>query len=236
MGSAYFYLEFLLAWVTLLKDEGGYTNPALFALEYTLVPSATYPTQIHETLAGYEFVLSKVDTSDRVVVSGDSAGATLQLSLLLYMAKEPKLCLQMPGYAVMISPWAVIDSPSNKNTPSDYLNAESLRLYGHQYIGPNAEADDPIVSPGTCRDVAWWRKACPSRGWFFIYGKEEVFAPETRHLISFLKKKVGTDVREWEERGWIHAWPVVKLFLCDGQEERLSGLRSMVKAVREKIK
>lgn len=73
MGSAFFYLEFLLAWVHLLKTEGGYENPALFALDYTLVPEATYPTQLQQTLTGYKYVLSLVDSASSVVVSGDSA-------------------------------------------------------------------------------------------------------------------------------------------------------------------
>lgn len=234
MGSSYFYLEFLLAWVALLKSEGGFTNPALFALEYTLVPEATYPQQIHETLSGYEFVLSKVGSSDKIVVSGDSAGATLQLSLLLYIAKEPKLMVHLPGLAVMISPWTIIVSQNNKNTPSDYLNAESLHLYGRQYIGTKAEPDDPLVSPGACRDVQWWQQASPSKGWFFIYGSEEVFAPDTRELAAFLGK-IGTDVKQHEERGWVHAWPVVKLFLCDGQDARQSGLRSIIGTIKERL-
>lgn len=234
MGSSYFYLEFLIAWLSLLKDSG-YKNPALLALEYTLVPEAKYPQQIHETLAGYEFLLDKVEDSSRICLSGDSAGATLQLSLLLYMSKESDHNYPLPGYAVMISPWSVIISPNNKDTPSDYLNAESLRLYGSQYIGTKAWADDPMVSPGMCKDAQWWRRASPSKGWFFVYGAEEVFTPETRKLVSFLSKNAGTKVTAHEEEGWIHAWPVVKLFLCQSQEARQSGLKSMVKAIRENI-
>lgn len=234
MGSSFFYIEFLLAWVSILASSG-YKNPALFALEYTLVPSATYPKQIHETLAGYEFVLSKVSDPSRIVASGDSAGATLILSLLLYMSKEPTLQYYMPGLGVMISPWTTIISDANANTPSDYLNDNSLQLYGSQYVGAKASSEDPIVSPGKCRDREWWRRASPSKGWFFIFGAEEVFAPETKSLATFLQNEVKTEVAVQEEPGWIHAWPVVKLFLCDGQDERQSGLRSIVRVIRERL-
>jgi hypothetical protein len=57
MGSSYFYLEFLLSWLSLLC-EAGYSNPAIFALEYTLVPDASFPTQLCDTIAGYRHVLS----------------------------------------------------------------------------------------------------------------------------------------------------------------------------------
>ena len=233
MGSAYFYLEFLLVWITLLKDKG-YSNPAIFALDYTLVPEATYPTQVQQTLAGYKYVLSVVDHPSRICVSGDSAGATLILSLLLCLSDYSSLKTKMPGLAVIISPWAAIISSKNQNTSSDYLNAESLHLYGGQYIGTKASTDDPLVSPGRCKDLSWWRRASPTAVWYFVYGAEEVFAPETKDLIATLEK-AGLEVKEHEEKGWIHAWPVVKLFLCNKQEERLSGLNSIVRITSERI-
>ena len=235
MGSSYFYLEFLLAWVGLLRDVAGYKNPALFALEYTLVPEATFPRQLHEAAAGYEYVLSRAPDSSRICVGGDSAGATLILSLLLSMSEKPRQRLDLPGLAVIISPWSVVLSPKNRDTPSDYLNADSLHKYGEQYIGKTGQNDDPLVSPGMCTDLGRWKRASPKHGWLFLYGAEEVFAPSTRELIGTLKK-AETEVVVHEEKGWIHAWPVVKLFLCNGQDERQSGLRSIVKFTRERIR
>ncbi|KAI7279871.1 alpha/beta-hydrolase [Hortaea werneckii] len=236
MGSAYFYIEFLLAWVSLLKSEGGFSNPALFALEYTLVPEATYPAQVQQTLAGYKYCLEIADGEpQKICVSGDSAGATLILSLLLCMTDYANMRSKLPALAIPISPWATIISDKNQNTPSDYLNAESLHLYGSQYIGTKASAKDALVSPGACKDKAWWRRASPSKGWFFVYGAEEVFAPEAKDLIALLRD-VGAKVEEHEEAGWIHAWPVVKLFLCNRQQERLGGLRSMVKVMEAKMR
>ena len=233
MGSAYFYLEFLFAWVSLLKDAG-YDNPALFALEYTLVPEATYPTQVQQALAGYKYVLSIVDGPSYICVSGDSAGATLILSLLLCLSDYSALRNKMPGLAVIISPWAAIISSKNQNTQSDYLNAESLHLYGSQYIGTKATVNDALVSPGRCKDLSWWRRASPTAGWFFIYGAEEVFAPETRDLIDVLKR-ADVNVAEHEEKGWVHAWPVVKLFLCNTQEDTQSRLQSIVRVTKQRI-
>ncbi|KAI4947165.1 hypothetical protein J4E86_008789 [Alternaria arbusti] len=233
MGSSFFYMEFLLAWVAMLKNAG-YSNPALFALEYTLVPDATYPTQLHETVAGYEYVLSLAQSSVRVVVGGDSAGATLILSFLLYMSDHTDLRHQKPGLAIMISPWVTILSRENRNTESDYLNSSSLELYGRQYIGSKVSADDPIVSPGTCRDLNKWREASPEQGWYFLYGSEEVLGPETRRLISLLEK-TGKEVDSWEEPGGIHAWPVASLYLGETREARLSGLKSIVEAIKNRI-
>ncbi|KAF1822361.1 alpha/beta-hydrolase [Dissoconium aciculare CBS 342.82] len=233
MGSAYFYLEFLLAWIGFLKDAG-YQNPAVFALEYTLVPEATYPTQLQETLAGYKHCLTLAEDPSRICVGGDSAGATLILSLLLCLSDYSSLKKKLPGLAIIISPWATIISEKNKNTASDYLNEDSLRLYGSQYIGKSGSAKDALVSPGTCKDISWWKRASPSQGWFFLYGAEEVFQPETEDLISLLKK-TGVKVSEYEEEGWIHAWPVVKLFLSNKQEDRQAGLRRIVDVTADRI-
>jgi len=233
MGSSFFYLEFLLAWVTLLK-QAGYRNPGLFALEYTLVPDATYPTQLQEALAGYEYVLSIAQDHTRICVGGDSAGATLILSFLLYITDHLELRHQQPGLAVLISPWVTIVSKNNRNTSSDYLNSTSLELYGRQYIGTKVLADDPLVSPGNCKDVKKWAEASPEKGWLFLYGSEEVLGPETRELISLLRR-TGSQVNHYEQQGGIHAWPVASLYLGETRNDRLHGLQDIVNAIRDRI-
>lgn len=233
MGSNYFYMEFLLAWVALLKNAG-YRNPALFALEYSLVPDSIYPTQLQETLAGYEYVLSIARSSSKICVGGDSAGATLILTFLLYMTDHPELRHQKPGMAIMISPWVTIVSRNNRNTASDFLNQGSLELYGRQYVGPKVPADDPLVSPGNCKDLQKWSEASPQKGWYFLFGSEEVLGPETRSLISLLER-TGTNVDYYEEKGGIHAWPVAALYLGGTEDERLHGLRTIVSAIRNQI-
>ena len=233
MGSAYFYLEFLLAWASLLKDRG-YRNPAILSLEYSLVPDAAYPTQLEQTITGYNHCCSLVKSASQICVSGDSAGATLILSLLLYNARQSNFEKRRPGFATLISPWTTLFSSQNRNTPSDYLNARSLHLYGLQYAGSTEKLDDPLVSPGVCKDGSWWAKASPSAGFGFMFGSEEVLGPELRDLIVLLRNsKIAVSVRE--EPGSIHAWPVVTMFLADTQPERQRGLRDLTKMISRTI-
>src|SRR3569833_2408266 len=111
MGSTWFYLEFLLSWLHLLRCSG-YKNPAIFALEYTLVPDGVFPTQLVEALHGYEHVLSFARDPAKVVVSGDSAGAAIVLSLLLNLTHPPPkphplptpIPPGLPGLALLMSP------------------------------------------------------------------------------------------------------------------------------------
>ena len=59
-------------------------------------------------------------------------------------------------------------------------------------------------------------------------------SPEAKDLIAQLRK-AEVRVDEYEEQGWIHAWPIVKLFLCNEQAERQSGLKRIVKITAERI-
>lgn len=231
MGSSYFYLEFLLVWVSLLR-KAGYRNPAIFALEYSLVPDATYPTQAEQTLDGYEYVCSITDAS-RVCVGGDSAGATLVLSLLLRLAQSNNQKLR-PGYAILISPWPALLSSKNRDTPSDYLNADSLHLYGRQYALSKANLHNPLVSPGMCKDSIWWAKASPRAGFCILFGSEEVLGPEIKELIVQLRTS-GCYVSAREEPGAVHAWPVATLFLSDTELERLKGLKDATQMIKQAI-
>ena len=233
MGSCYFYLEFLLAWVSLLK-EAGYQNPAIFALEYTLVPDAEYPTQLEQTITGYEYVCKITGDSSRICIGGDSAGATLSLSLLLHIAEQSDSEGRRPGYATLISPWTTLFSTRNRNTASDYLDVNQLHMYARQYAGSEKNLYDPLVSPGVCQDGTWWAKASPSRGYCILYGSEEVFGPELRELIALWRRN-GCAVSVKEEPGAIHAWPVASMFLCDTQAERRKGLNNLVKMIKGAI-
>lgn len=233
MGSSYFYMEFLLAWVALLQ-EAGFKNPALFALEYTLVPDAVYPKQIQEAFAGYEHVVSVVKNPSRVCVGGDSAGGTLILSFLLYLADHPQHQTQMPGLVSLISPWVTLVSEKDRDTSSDYLSAETLHFYGRQYAGTKISIDDPMVSPGKEKDLRRWLRASPAHGWVILFGKEEVLGPEIRDLIALLGV-AGARVKVHEEEGSIHAWPVAALYLGESREERLKGLRDIVGSIRERL-
>lgn len=236
MGSAYFYLEFLIAWISMLQD-GGYKNPAIFALEYTLVPDAVYPTQLQQMMHGYEWLYSRVQDTTRICLSGDSAGATLCLSHLLHIHKTATYESGRPAFALLISPWTHMASPLNRDTTSDYLNADTLQLYGQQYAGleqGKSKADDSNVSPGTLKDKGLWKTTAPRSGYAFVYGLEEVFAPNIEVVMETIRG-AGVSCERIAEKAGIHAWPVVALFLGRNRIERLHGLQQMSSLLKDKI-
>ncbi|KAF6812162.1 arylacetamide deacetylase [Colletotrichum sojae] len=257
MGSVHFYLEFLLSWHAVLL-QSGYENPAIFALEYTLVPDETYPTQVYETLRAYKHVLSVAGGPHKVVVTGDSAGANLMLTLLLELGhmnedrafkekvddaaaseSESQSSFRkasespLPMLCVLISPWTRLISTKQENTASDYLDRDTLWKYALQYAGEGGHAYQQTASPGLCVDHRVWKDASPMRGFFITYGSEEVFATDIKDLINVLVK--GTEVDSRVEEGGIHAWPVVSLFLSRSPEKRLKGLRTLTSAIRQHV-
>ncbi|KJR85848.1 uncharacterized protein SPSK_09131 [Sporothrix schenckii 1099-18] len=259
LGSSHFYLEFLLAWAALLMEgspgdekPAGFRNPAIFSLDYTLAPDAVFPTQIDEAAHAYAHVLSTAAQGDpaRIVVAGDSAGGTIVLSLLLRLSQTPPLerppppplPLPLPGMAVLISPWVTLRSQRYRRSANDYIDAETLASYAALYEGktagaPGISGEDPVLSPGHCRDSKWWRRACPAKGIFATYGAEEVFAPEIRAWVDRLQAD-GVDVQTSVDDGGlgVHAWPVASLFLARSNARRFEGLRRVVGEVKRRMR
>ncbi|BGO98031.1 Alpha/Beta hydrolase fold [Rhodotorula toruloides] len=82
-----------------------------FALSQRLAPQYPFPCALHDALAAYLFLISPpTDGSvahepippENIVISGDSAGGGLALSLLVLLRD---LGLPMPAGATLISPW-----------------------------------------------------------------------------------------------------------------------------------
>jgi acetyl esterase/lipase len=242
MGSAYFYLEFLLAWHEIMCKHPGFPNPAIIAVEYTLVPDGTYPKQLNEVVAAYNYTAQLMENRYRdICFAGDSAGATLILSLLLHVAVQNTAehthgvtraaqCApdKRPGFCVLISPWPTLSSSLHENTKSDYLNAETLELYGQRYLGQGVSSGDfDIASPGLCTSSDRWARASPSSGYMIIYGTEEVLAKDAKALIKKLTS-AHCDVYTVGQTSMVHAWPVAALYLADTPDRRLSSIRRIV--------
>ncbi|KAK6341199.1 hypothetical protein TWF696_008285 [Orbilia brochopaga] len=237
MGSSYFYLEFLASWASKLK-EAGFTNPCIFALDYTLVPDQKFPAQLYEAYRGYQ-VLHELAGSAEFVVAGDSAGGNLALSLLLYLSRPRNgdkifKTLKKPSYATLISPWTVLVSTDNRNTDNDFLDAYQLHLYGVLYADAN-DTRDPYKSPGLCEEPDWWEDAMPTNGMHIVYGSQEVFTAEIRSFISRLRRLKTGNVRV-TEKATVHAWPVVQVYLGASVKEREEGLNVMARTIADSLR
>jgi acetyl esterase/lipase len=225
MGSSYFYLEFLLAFLMTLKGSG-LPNPAIISVEYSLVPDAIFPTQLTQVLAAYKYALSFTHgDASKICVAGDSAGGTLVMSLLLHLRTHPTLA--KPALAVLISPWVTILDDRHADTASDFLSISTLHQYGRQYLGATSQHSSliSVASPGLQRAASVWSEAAPTHGFVVSWGTEEVLARDISGWVGRLKKETDVRIRTVEDQGKIHAWPVVALYLGHNMEKRLEDLR-----------
>mgnify|MGYP005988779389 CR=1 FL=1 len=241
LGSSYFYLEFLLTWHHLLKERG-FKNPAIFAIDYTLAPDDTYPTQVLETLQGYRHVIKVAKDTSKVCVGGDSAGGALTLSLLLELAAQGgklqmrpgreshPIKLALPHMAILISPWVTLVSSLHQDSDVDYLDRERLWEYAHEYVG-KAKVNVSPASPGSCTDESLWRLCQPKAGYFVVYSGVEMLAEDARNFVK-QQRKYGADVQELDYDGGVHAWPVVCMTTASTRERRLRGVKAMAEAIR----
>jgi acetyl esterase/lipase len=259
IGSCYFYIEFLMAWLSLLRDAG-YQNPAVFAVEYSLAPEAQFPTQAREVYLGYLYLVRtlKGDTS-RICISGDSAGGALILSLMVCLSsKHDRLSsllhhiptglgrdqlkgaleeqLRPPALVLLISPWVNLISDDHYPTASDYISPRRLHEFARLYAPDWKESAMSVTSPGAAKGLARLTKKryAPTHGYFIWFGKEEVLAQDIATLIPSLEE-AGIPVDYRESPGEIHAWPVASLFLSSTENTRLKGLRLLVDRIQNSV-
>ncbi|KAH7468267.1 hypothetical protein FOMA001_g15821 [Fusarium oxysporum f. sp. matthiolae] len=107
------------------------TSKVLFAgYRLTCVPEGRFPAALQDAVTAYLYILSLGVPAENVVVSGDSAGGHLVVSLLRYIS-EYLPDTPSPKAALLWSPW--IDIPGatpahhvrqRKNYSTDYLPAD----------------------------------------------------------------------------------------------------------------
>lgn len=122
---------------------------AVFLPDYRLAPENPSPAALDDGLAAYRGLLAEGTDPASVVVSGDSAGGGLALSLLVALRDGGD---RLPAASFLCSPWADLtlsgDSMSAREAVDPLVNRELLQQMADGYIGENGlHAGDPRVSP-----------------------------------------------------------------------------------------
>jgi monoterpene epsilon-lactone hydrolase len=119
----------------------------VLAPNYRLAPENQFPAAVDDAVAVYRGLLSEGYSPERIVVSGDSAGGGLALSLLLTLRDEGT---PLPAGAALFSPWTDLAATGE----SIRTNADRCAMFHGPDIGSSAryylgEMDprNPIASP-----------------------------------------------------------------------------------------
>lgn len=132
----------------------------VFATQYRLAsnPGGRFPAALQDAITAYVYLIKKEGIpANRIVLSGDSAGANLALALTKYLTENgASLGLDTPLATLLWSPWV---SPgrsitaeafnSSPNIGSDYISA-AFGMWGAKTYQPSPNSgltlDDPYIN------------------------------------------------------------------------------------------
>lgn len=120
------------------------TGATVVGLDYRLAPEHVYPAQLEDAERGFDALLQQT-SAERVVLAGDSAGATLALSLQI--ARRERGAAQAAACA-LVSPWSDLTMPGRsfvENEVYDFGTREVLERHARAFAG-NVPLDDPRLS------------------------------------------------------------------------------------------
>jgi acetyl esterase/lipase len=126
---------------------------ALF-VQYRLAgdPDCTFPAAIQDAVTSYQYLLDLGISAAKIIISGDSAGGSIAVSLLRYIAEEKDL-LPIPGGCALWSPSIdpATQNPSgidlHRNYNTDYLSGFTLVWGIELYIPKSTDVTGRWFSP-----------------------------------------------------------------------------------------
>ncbi|KAI9041277.1 alpha/beta-hydrolase [Aspergillus affinis] len=158
-------------------------NLAVLLLSYDVSSTAHYPRQLEQACSLLSYLIqTKGIASSKVILTGDSAGGHLLLSLLSHIIHphpEVSPIVLPPGAtflgAALFSPWVTFDTESSesmrRNRTKDVLHIPALEDWSAKFTGtaPRDNYLDPLRAP-----PEWWI-GLPIRDILIVSGADEIF-------------------------------------------------------------
>jgi acetyl esterase/lipase len=168
--------------------------------DYRLAPEYPFPAALDDCIIAYKWLLNKGIEARNIIVGGESAGATLTLSLLLALKKNNII---QPKAAFAISPVTDLRCKADSfkyNAKNDVAPLNSWSVWTNLYIADN-DPTDPLLSPhfGNFEGIP------PV---YICVGSHEIHFEDCVG-ISEIAKQYGVDVtlKIWDKM--IHAFPLL---------------------------
>ncbi|HJM27020.1 MAG TPA: alpha/beta hydrolase [Acidimicrobiales bacterium] len=116
-------------------------------VDYRLAPEHPHPAAVNDSSAAYRWLLDQGYGSDRIAISGDSAGGGLTLSTLLRLRDDG---VALPVAGIPISPWVDMEGLGESMTTRaevDVLVSPEGLKEGADVFLAGQDARDPLASP-----------------------------------------------------------------------------------------
>ncbi len=183
-----------------------------FSVAYSQWPEATHPAALNDCLAAYEWLLEKGYDADKIHFFGESAGAMLTLTSILYLKDQGK---PLPGSACVFSPVGGFGESLKSHTEREERDPMITFKKKIPYYGDmsDEEMKSPYLSPRYGNYEGFPKLK-------IHVGTEEVLFDDAM-LIEKLCKDAGVDVsvRIWEE-----LFHVFILFPCPETEAAIKEI------------
>lgn len=211
----------LYACMLLRMAEGieavGRQTTAVFALRYSLAPEHRFPSQLRQAVACWDYVVGEMGVSPtKLALMGDSAGASIILSLMVHMSR-PLIGLERvqnrarPGRGLfLISPWVnpVDETGYGDGTDGiDVLSAATIRKWAVATLRSveDFEIERYLEFTGQRDD---WEDVLPGYTWVSA-GRDEIFLRNITRFVD-VARKAGRRVDYEVQEGEPHIWQVLE--------------------------
>ena len=187
--------------------------------DYRLAPEYPFPAAIDDCLDAYKWLLDQGYQPKDIITGGESAGATLTLSLLLALKENGTM---LPKAAFSISPVTDLRCLAESfkyNAKKDVAPFGSWTVWTGYYIADNDPAD-PLLSP----QFGNYEGIPPL---YICVGTHEIHLEDCINVAKIAKQH-GVDVtlRKWEKM--IHAFPLLSPLFPEARQA-LSEICEFVK-------
>lgn len=168
--------------------------------DYRLAPEHPFPAAIDDCVKAYKWLLNQGIEAHDIIVGGESAGATLTLSLLLALKQNNII---QPKAAFSISPVTDLRCKAGSfkyNAKKDVAPMGSWAVWTNLYIAGN-DPTNPLLSPqfGNFEGIP---------PLYICVGTHEIHFEDCVNIAD-IAKQFGVDVtlRKWDKM--IHAFPLL---------------------------
>ncbi|KAL4885772.1 Alpha/Beta hydrolase protein [Aspergillus karnatakaensis] len=207
---------------------------AIFSLDYTLAPKATFPTQRDEALAAYNWLQQDLEVDpSRIIVIGDSAGGHVIMSLLvgLHAACDQDQAVKdrssdlRPAAAVLVSPWMNLHTSHPRALElhwEERLFKRSLDTYCTWILRDASPETDLLYGNFALghETRGSWVDILPAQTLITAGAEEYVFLYDIEDVVTQARKD-GADITLEVAAGRNHTWQCAEAF---GQQSRLLAL------------
>ena len=132
---------------TLTSKLAESTSMDVLCFDYRLAPEHPYPAATEDAMKAWNYLMLSGYGARDVILTGDSAGGNLALSLVLKLKEEGRI---LPGGLVLMSPWTDLTSSGKSFTTKAELDPVLDSAYIDRMIHAYAEGQNlknPFISP-----------------------------------------------------------------------------------------